>query len=167
MQRPLLVVDIKAALLWREEWGRLAFPFKSQRYEQAAAAVPGAGDARRPAHVSDGFGVAHARCRHLQIEDRGIPKPGSQQHCLVQSCGLAGDRNMSKDSSPAPFQGTTREVLYMHEQERRVQPGTGECLTWALSQSLLSLTFKSFSLLLPEATWGLHRFICFCVAPWG
>ena len=60
--------------------------------------------------------------------------------------GLAGDGNVSKDSSPAPFQGTMREVLYMHEQEPRVQPGTGEHLTRALSQSLLSLTlsFKSF-----------------------
>ena len=62
-----------------------------------------------------------------------------------------------------------REVLYMHEQEPRVQPGTGEHLTRALSQSLLSLTlsFKSFYLLLPAAKWGLHRFICFCVVPWG
>lgn len=57
----------------------------------------------------------------------------------------------------------------MHEQEPRVQPGTGKWLTQALSQSLLSLTlsFKSSYLLPPAAEWGLHRFICFCVVPWG
>lgn len=54
-------------------------------------------------------------------------------------------------------------------QEPRVQPGTGESLTQALSQSLLSLTFsfKSFYLLPPGAKRGSHRFICFCVVPWA
>lgn len=85
------------------------------------------------------------------------------------SHGLAGDGNVSKDLSPAPFQGTTVKVPYTCEQELREQPGTGECLAWALSQSLLSLTlsFQSSCLLLPAVKWGLHRFICFCVLAWG
>lgn len=71
-------MGIKAAPLWWEEWGRLVSPFKSQRYEQAAAAVPGTGHARPPAQPEMALGWPTPGA------DSSIPKTGSQQHRLAQ-----------------------------------------------------------------------------------
>lgn len=135
MQRPLLVTGIKAAPLWREEWGRLASPFKSQCYEQVAAAVPGSGHPHRLAQPEMVLGLPTPDANICRLRIRTSRSPGACSTALCRggrqrsgrwdsngsrrqrlrvdgSRGLAGDRNVSKDLSPSPFQGTMREVLY-------------------------------------------------------
>lgn len=58
----------------------------------------------------NGFGVAHARCQHLQSEDRGTPNPRSLQHCLgqgwrveEQEVGLGPALQAARESGRVPW----------------------------------------------------------------